>query len=322
MLHLPLLLCVVLLLVAIKNQFLLTSIISTAFGENGGVNGCYMAIYEIFSGKSTTDIKTNQAIVDAFIRYRITWSKEYDELMGLVTKNGTIPFKPDSTTNEQFIQVFAWYMRTSLEVVKHVFENFMGGKDNIPSEIQKKIDDYKQISTRSQLDYDWVSGSGSGSGSDSLATILPLYDEIITDLLRGNIEGARYITALAGSILILLAGLNLAQAKLRPRFKYGAIISRVLMGLILISLLLLNLGRKQSLWATTTDQPLVFRWIFSYWVLPTIATAYGVEFLIEAVPAWLNAVDTERAATATRESLGRMAWRSIAHAFKRLNIFA
>ncbi|EUC57250.1 transmembrane protein, putative [Rhizoctonia solani AG-3 Rhs1AP] len=91
---------------------------------------------------------------------------------------------------------------------------------------------------------------------------------------------------LVGLIFILLGALDLAHSKPRDRFQCGTIISRFLMGWAFFSLLLLNVGNQQTLWVSKGDeheQAGVFLWISSYWVLPTIALAFGVQLLVETV---------------------------------------
>lgn len=88
------------------------------------------------------------------------------------------------------------------------------------------------------------------------------------------------------------------------RFQWGIIMSRFMMGLFLFILLLLNIGRYQSLWVWENQkkqQAGVFQWLWAYvrlvwfmlhcmtppsyryWVLPTIAVALGTQFMIETV---------------------------------------
>ncbi|CAE6534621.1 unnamed protein product [Rhizoctonia solani] len=106
--------------------------------------------------------------------------------------------------------------------------------------------------------------------------------QIINELLKSSMDSSRYFMALAGSILISLAFINIAQSKLQDRWQWGIVISRFAMGLALVFLLLLNLGH-QFAWEATKLEAGVFRWVKSFWPLPTVAIAYTVEFFTEVV---------------------------------------
>ncbi|KAH7338452.1 hypothetical protein B0J17DRAFT_423868 [Rhizoctonia solani] len=61
------------------------------------------------------------------------------------------------------------------------------------------------------------------------------------------------------------------------------------MGLILALLLLLNLGQYQEFYIALTlkrERARVFNWLEANWILPTIALAYGVLFIVELVLAY------------------------------------
>lgn len=110
--------------------------------------------------------------------------------------------------------------------------------------------------------------------------------QIITELLHANLQGARYIIALAGFILICLAALNLIHSRPRgsyfhpivsyhdrhlylssDRYQWAIILSRFVMGWVLLFLLLLNIGRYQTLWVwlgQEKQQAGVFRWLWAY----------------------------------------------------------
>ncbi|CAE7143680.1 unnamed protein product, partial [Rhizoctonia solani] len=112
------------------------------------------------------------------------------------------------------------------------------------------------------------------------------YETILTKLLEANLIGARYITGLAAIILISLGIMNRLHSKPRDRFQWGIIFTRFAMGVALLLLLLLNIGRYQSLWVYESQvgqQAGVFLWIWAWWVLPTVTLAYVAEFVFEAV---------------------------------------
>ncbi|KAF8601824.1 hypothetical protein BDV93DRAFT_607936 [Ceratobasidium sp. AG-I] len=168
-----------------------------------------------------------------------------------------------------------------LQGVKNQFilTNFLGNGDTIPKNVQDQIDQYN---SNSQLPLDdWY------SESDSLGSLH--YYKILTDLLESKLQTTRYIMAMAGSVLIFMAILDVVHSRPRDRYQWGSILSRFLMGLILNLLLLLNIGRYRTLWVYEDQkchQAGVYLWLEAYWVLPTIAIAFALQFLIDFGLVW------------------------------------
>ncbi|CAE6529196.1 unnamed protein product [Rhizoctonia solani] len=126
---------------------------------------------------------------------------------------------------------------------------------------------------------------------------------ILTELLHGSLEGARYILIFAAGILICLGVQSIVHSRIRDRYQWGVIISRLLMGLILALLLLLNLGTYQAYYipvSLKSQRARVYNWLDANWILPTIALAYGVEFLVELILAFFAKRATAEAKTRTR----------------------
>ncbi|CAE6468005.1 unnamed protein product [Rhizoctonia solani] len=77
------------------------------------------------------------------------------------------------------------------------------------------------------------------------------------------------------------------------------------MGLILALLLLLNLGAYQEYYIPRrlkSQRARGFNWLDANWILPTIAFAYGVEFLVEVVLAYFAKRATVRSKLAADEA--------------------
>ncbi|CAE6425178.1 unnamed protein product [Rhizoctonia solani] len=270
LLHLPFLLCIVLLLQGVKNQFLLTSFLSTARTIVADLDHLDKELLVIWS---EPDIRSNTTITRRLVNYGISWPQEYDMLLqnmtgGLLSVNTSAPL-----SNEQKEELYIWHWRLSLRAIMRIHEIFMG-QNGVPQSTLARIDDYYQNVTAPRHDH--------YTSKDSFADLN--YYQIMEEVLEHSVQSARYIMVLAGFIFIFLGILDLAHSKPRDRFQCGAIIGRFLMGWAFLFLLLLNIGSRQSLWVNRGQehqQAGVFLWISSYWVLPTIALAFGIQSLIE-----------------------------------------
>ncbi|CUA69522.1 hypothetical protein RSOLAG22IIIB_14049 [Rhizoctonia solani] len=77
---------------------------------------------------------------------------------------------------------------------------------------------------------------------------------------------------------------DLIHSAPRDRYQWGVIVSRFLMGIVLCLLLLLNIGKYQTLFVPVgheSQRAGVFLWLEKFWVSPTIAIAYAVQFFVE-----------------------------------------
>ncbi|KAH7338463.1 hypothetical protein B0J17DRAFT_424007 [Rhizoctonia solani] len=304
LLHLPFLLSIVLLLQGVKNQFLLTSFLSTARTIAKDLENLDEELLVIWS---QPNLRSNTTIIRRLVNYGISWPQEYDMLLQNMTNGRS--FQADVSaplTEEQKGELYIWHWRLSLRALLRIHGIFMG-ENGVPQSTKSRIDDYYQNATAPRQDHD--------APSDAFANLH--YYQILEEVLEHSVQSARYIMVLAGLIFILLGALDLTHSKPRDRFQCGAIISRLLMGWAFLFLLLLNVGSRQSLWVNRGDeheQAGVFLWISSYWVLPTIALAFGIQSLIETVLVWVSALVREKRQTSSRAPLARMAWRSLRHA--------
>ncbi|CAE6529179.1 unnamed protein product [Rhizoctonia solani] len=272
LLHLPFLLSIVLLLQGVKNQFLLTSFLSTARTIARDLENLDEELLVIWN---QPNLKSNTTIIRRLVNYGISWPQEYDMLLQNMTSRGSIQVNISAPlTEEQKGELYIWHWRLSLRALMRIHRIFMG-ENGVPPSTQSRIDDYYQNATAPRQDH--------YAPPDSFAS------------------------------------LHYYQIKqISPdRFQCGAIISRLLMGWAFLFLLLLNVGKHQSLWVNRGDeheQAGVFLWISSYWVLPTIALAFGIQSLIETVLVWVSALVRERHQTSSRAPLARIAWRSLRNA--------
>ncbi|KAF8747448.1 Bacterial low temperature requirement A protein (LtrA), partial [Rhizoctonia solani] len=304
LLHLPFLLCIVLLLQGVKNQFLLTSFLSTARRIASDLKNMDEELLEMWT---QPEIRSNKKIAGRLVEYGISWSQEYDALVQNMTSRGTLWTNSSmSLTNGQREELYIWRWRLSLRALMRIHGIFMG-HDATPAQTQSRIADYYHNVTAPKHDH--------YTSPDSFADMH--YYQILGEVLASSLQSARYIMVFVGCIFILLGALEFARSMPRDRFQCGAVISRLLMGWAFLFLLLLNVGKYQSLWVNKGDeyeQAGVFLWVSSYWVLPTIALAFAIESLIETVLVWLSALVRERNKIPSRPSIARMAWRSLRRA--------
>ncbi|KAH7338450.1 hypothetical protein B0J17DRAFT_768552 [Rhizoctonia solani] len=288
--YLPFLASIFLLLVGIKNQFILMSAISMANKTFNGFSNLLVR-ERFFENYSDSAFKSNTALKNFFFARSMIWSDEYDKLMaGANPQNGT----------EWREQVVAWVMRISLSLIVNSYKTFNG--EDTPEGVQIRIDAYNNNSTIPNLDY-----------ANNIDPSQMEFYGILTELLNGSIEGARYLMIFAGGILICLGFQSIIHSSPRDRYQWGVISSRLLMGFILALLLLLNLGRYQEFYIAKSlknQRARVFNWLESNWILPTIALAYGVLFIVELVLAYfakratLKAFEAKRSETQARAEAG------------------
>ncbi|EUC57236.1 low temperature requirement protein LtrA [Rhizoctonia solani AG-3 Rhs1AP] len=203
-----------------------------------------------------------------------------DELKGLnasMIEDGTTPSEVDSETFR--FCWFVWENRLALKIIVNFYKTFMG-ENEIAPEVQTMIDQYYNNITFIAEDIEVSHEQASSSH----------YSTIVSKLLEANLMSARYITGLAAVILISLGIMNRVHSKPRDpaldRFQWGIIFIRFAMGFTLLLLLLLNIGRYQSLAVYKEQegqQAGVFLWITACWVLPTVTLTYVVEFVFEII---------------------------------------
>ncbi|CAE6418925.1 hypothetical protein ACGC1H_006156 [Rhizoctonia solani] len=272
LLHFPFMLSIILLLLGVKNQFLLTSYLSTA-------EKTFRKFDEVMSAQDLylddPESAKNMPIKNFLLKRGLKWAEEIGGLNASVTNNGTIPLA-DVSDDKLDQDVAIWYNQIYLKIMVKLYETFMGGSEKIAPEVQTMIDQYYNNATLVLEDL---------QQEHELASSYH-YETILTKLLEANLMGARYITGLAAVILISLGFMNRLHSKPRDRFQWGIIVTRFTMGFALLLLLLLNIGHYQSLWVyegQEGQQAGVFKWIWAYWVLPTVTLAYVAEFVFEAI---------------------------------------
>ncbi|KAG8693521.1 hypothetical protein FRC09_010447 [Ceratobasidium sp. 395] len=135
-LHFPFLLCVILLLQGVRNQFLLTSYLSSA-------NTSYKELNTVFAEQNLTiggpGVADNQVARSYFVKRGLSWKTEYTTLINRLTQNGTIPL--GQSTQNQTNEWYAWNMRIAFKIQIQSYKTFTPS-GNITQSIQTQIDEY------------------------------------------------------------------------------------------------------------------------------------------------------------------------------------
>ncbi|KAG8723985.1 hypothetical protein FRC09_000882 [Ceratobasidium sp. 395] len=264
MVHLPWLLSVILLLEGVKNQLLLSNFISSAdYVLTQNIN--------VLSSDSS-DAEFEKAFGDILLRAGMTLRDQLQNYNNTLTQNATAAgITVDELDEVTYGQIYGvWFSRLQMSSVLHMYLTFMDN-DTIADSVQEEIYQYQNNYTYTYQD-----------NAADYAIILP---DIIWELMKPSVQNARYVMALGGLTFICLATLNLIQSWPRDRFQWASIITRYAIGASMTLLLVLNIGKYQE-YFTPGDVPVskraaVFNWIDAYWVLPTLAIPYGVQFVID-----------------------------------------
>ncbi|CAE6444835.1 unnamed protein product [Rhizoctonia solani] len=289
MMHLPWLLSVILLLEGVKNQLLLLSYISSVDYLVAGITK---------SIGIEDEAQMNAAMRPLLLQAGLSFNQEYAGLVNMISSNFS---RYESLANEtamafakEITQV--WYLKIQLSASLNTYLTYMDN-DTIPDTTYSMIRRY-------QSDYNYTLEDYTAAMTSDPPQ-LPLFGQILEGLLEPSISNARYIMAMCGITFISLASLNLIQAWPRDRFHWASIFSRYTTGICMVSLLLLNLGPVQA-YVGWNDEQLsrragVYRWIDASSVLPTLALAYVIQFIIDTALVYA-AVWHSRKATARRTS--------------------
>ncbi|KEP47839.1 putative transmembrane protein [Rhizoctonia solani 123E] len=281
--YLPFLASIFLLFVGIKNQFLLTSFLSTlgkSFEELPTLLEQQNVAQRLIDSDST--LESDTIIKTFFFERKVIWKPHYQQLTDLFL----------NALNETDFQhqMGAWGARLSMTMVSKSYEA-LNGEESISEDIRPLITNYTTNFTASLEDARLSADPDVDWGKLE-------YYKILTQLLHGSFEGARYILAFAALIPICLGIQCIIHSLPRDRYQWGAITSRLVLGVILALLLLLNIGRYQEFFVSQSlekQRAGVFLWLEAFWVLPTIAIAYALQFLAEIGLAYFAKKATEKA---------------------------
>ncbi|KAG9093774.1 hypothetical protein FRC06_011377 [Ceratobasidium sp. 370] len=252
----------ILLLEGVKNQLLLSSFMNSA-------NYLLDQTDAVLASDSLDDAQFNNTLRPLLLKCGMTWDDQFQKLVDLFKQNMTAKNTTELDDATQTDIVTVWYLRLQMATTLNTYINFMDN-DTIDDDVQETI-------ARYQTDYAFTYQDANGTPE--------IFRGFVWDLIKNIVTNARYITALSGLTFICLATLNLIQSWPRDRFQWASIISRYAMGVVMIMLLMLNIGKYQTYFipdeASISQRAGVFNWVDSNWVLPTIALAYGIQFVID-----------------------------------------
>ncbi|QRV79656.1 low temperature requirement protein LtrA [Ceratobasidium sp. AG-Ba] len=276
MMHLPWLLSVILLLEGVKNQLLLQS---------------YMSSNEYMINKIADSMAAdvpmdqfNATMRPIMLQGGMSYNDEYATLMRMVETN--MSATTTNVTDEQYASITTeitgvWYLRVQMKGTLNTYITYMDN-DSIPDTTQEKIQKYLSDYKYTLEDFHTALATQSE---------IPHFAEAVGELVSPSLNNARYIMAVCGATFITLASLNLIQSWPRDRFQWASIISRYIMGLIMILLLLLNVGKVQGFVeaASAPESHIAgyLKWVDSGWVLPTLALSYLVQFIVDTTLVYL-----------------------------------
>jgi len=266
MLHLPYLLFVLLLLEGLKNVLLWTSLLESLITVLNGMGESISAAFaNASSGSDPIALlgTANHTLIPLMDRLGFSWPVELDKLVN-ITKERNTTFTPD----DLFV---IGYQRLILRVCLSVFARFVP-LDSLDDSLQSQITWYMTNDTVALQD---------GINPDTS----PNLEQVVDTLASPQVQSARSIMALCGGTLVFLALLNVTQAWPKDRYAWGSFLSRMSMGLILTFLLVLNFGPNQdySVLYVNEDGPAVWKWLDSFWALPTLAIALALQGIIDHV---------------------------------------
>ncbi|KAF8609072.1 hypothetical protein BDV93DRAFT_551865 [Ceratobasidium sp. AG-I] len=290
LMHLPWLLAVILLLEGVKNQLLLSSFINTI---------SYLM-------ERSTDLLLSDddpAVFNATFKPILLQGgqqldDQFQKLTDLVTQN--ISSYDPADLNDDLMQVLeteltmVWFLRLLMSTTVYSYINFMDN-DTISDETQQIISKYQTNYTFTYQDYDSAVTTGS----------FDIYFGVLADLMKSTMNNARYIMALCGLTFICLGTMNLIQSWPRDRFQWASVISRYTMGFIMMLLLVLNVGKYQTYFVPDgipdSKRAGFINWIDANWVLPTLALAYGIQFIVDTALVYVAVYFTRKSLPAVEQ---------------------
>ncbi|CAE6439157.1 hypothetical protein ACGC1H_006898 [Rhizoctonia solani] len=268
LMHLPWLLSVILLLEGVKNQLLLSSFMNSA------EQTLLKLVGTIDSSANMSAVEIDQAMRPLLLQTGLSWEDQAKDLLALINTTVVADASEEAINAAQMEAYGIWVLRLVLSSTVNLYLTFMDN-GTISDENHSTIRKYQNDYNFTLEDYHTLMVNES----------MPQCGQILQDLVSSSLVNARYIMAMCGFTFITLASLNLIQSWPRDRFHWASILSRYAMGIVMLFLLLLNVGEIQH-WMEWTDEGLakraaVFKWVEASWVIPTIAIAYGVQFVVD-----------------------------------------
>ncbi|CAE6481166.1 unnamed protein product [Rhizoctonia solani] len=247
-LHLPYMLCVILLMEGLKNLLLYTILYNA-------IEFTYSRLVVLLQEGSKNPDQMfdtlNKTMTPFLAKIGFSWDDSWTQVVGTATAamNGTTD--PSAAFEATFLrELYRLYLNITVQVVK-TFES----EDKSPA---------AELAVLQYLRNDTIVGIDTSD-----ATSMPELAKVLAALLEPHAQGVRWISALAGGTLIFLALINVTQSWPKDRYAWGSAISRFLNGTILLMLLFMNVGSGE--FSDLSPRGAIWYWLDSFWALPTLA---------------------------------------------------
>ncbi|KAF8674595.1 Bacterial low temperature requirement A protein (LtrA) [Rhizoctonia solani] len=271
-LHLPYMLCVILLMEGLKNLLLYT-ILYTSLEFT--ITKFTTFLNDANQGDPSQMIDTlNKTMTPFLAKIGFSWDDGWKHVMETA----------GSGTQDEFENLFVGEMyRLLMNITVRVFKEF-------------ESDDQSPATELAILQY---LRNDSVIHRDVLDVNLPEFGKVLTTMAEPHVQGARWINALAGGALICLALINITQSWPKDRYAWGSAISRFLNGTILLTLLFMNVDSGD--YSMASSDGAIWAWLDSFWALPTLAFSLLAQAIVDHMLLVLAVRSADRALQRTYE---------------------
>ncbi|GAB1522060.1 hypothetical protein RhiTH_005166 [Rhizoctonia solani] len=272
-LHLPYMLCVILLMEGLKNLLLYT-ILYTSLEFT--ITKFTTFLNDANQGDPSQMIDTlNKTMTPFLAKIGFSWDDGWKHVMETA----------GSGTQDEFENLFVNYlMSMALDWTLSYYLQEFESDDQSPA---------TELAILQYLRNDSV------IHRDVLDVNLPEFGKVLTTMAEPHVQGARWINALAGGALICLALINITQSWPKDRYAWGSAISRFLNGTILLTLLFMNVDSGD--YSMASSDGAIWAWLDSFWALPTLAFSLLAQAIVDHMLLVLAVRSADRALQRTYE---------------------
>ncbi|CAE6444567.1 unnamed protein product [Rhizoctonia solani] len=275
-LHLPYMLCVILLMEGLKNLLLYTILYnSIEFTITQFIN----FLSEANKAADLVEMSTilNRTMTPFLAKIGFSWDDGWNKVISKVQTS-------NSTQQQEIENIYVGEMyRLLMNLTVQVFKQFESDDQSPGAELA--LLQYLRNDTVVQMD---VADSNMFE-----------FGKVLVTIAEPHVQGARWISALAGGTLIFLALINVTQSWPKDRYAWGSAISRFLNGTILLALLFMNVGSGE--YNGLSNNGVIWAWLDSFWALPTLAFSLVAQTIIDHVLLVLAVRSADRALERTYE---------------------
>ncbi|KAH7333927.1 hypothetical protein B0J17DRAFT_118509 [Rhizoctonia solani] len=273
-LHLPYMLCVILLMEGLKNLLLYTIL----FNSIEFTFTRFLGFLEAATAADDMITTLNQTMTPFLAKIGFSWDDGWTQVMKVAeaAANNTTADPKAAFATAFTGEMYRLLLNMTVQVVK-TFEN----EDQSPA---AELAVLQYLHNETVIGFDTVDGANSN---------LPELGKVLASLLKPHVQGARWISALAGGTLMFLALINVTQSWPKDRYAWGSAISRSLNGAILLSLLFMNVGSGE--FNDLSPKGAIWYWLDSFWALPTLAFSFMGQAIVDHILLVLSVRSADRA---------------------------